>query len=231
MTFCSKGFVRFSFPRLNDEAIREFDHLVFDPYTGSQQRYRRFSQFKLAHFGHQWELEKLPHRPFIQAKSFNGLVGGLARHFEPIRFNPVAQVLAGAHAANFDKTLAYQLNVHQVRVLTDHMIKGVTVPEGPHRDGHMFVMNAIVRRKNITGGVTQLLPTGGGEPFFEDVLQENEAVILKDGDMWHHVTNILPTDQSPSFRDVLIITFNEWSVRRYGEEFERKLGLISSEVA
>jgi len=74
----------------------------------------------------------------------------------------------------------------QVRVITDKSITGITVPEGPHRDGHDYVMNAVFRRHRISGGVSQLMPTGGGPPFFEDVLQENEAIIFEDTRMWHN---------------------------------------------
>ena len=41
-------------------------------------------------------------------------------------------------------------------------------------------MNAIFSRHNITGGVSQLMPTGGGPCFFEDVLQKNEAIMMAD---------------------------------------------------
>jgi hypothetical protein len=152
------------------------------------------------------------------------------RFFEPIRFDPTAQVMAGVNAANMDPHTTYQFNVHQVRVIVNNEVIGVAVPEGPHRDGHLFVMNAVVNRSNISGGVTQLMPTGGGEPFFEDVLLDNEAIIIKDAAMWHHATNILPLNGSSGHRDILIITFNDWAHRRYGEEFERNLGVIHADV-
>ncbi len=230
MTFNSLGYNRFTIPALDDAARQEFESLVFDPYTGGKQRYRRFSQFKLQHNGNAWGIERLPHRPFIQSRTFNGVVGGQPRFFEPIRFDPTAQVMAGVNAANMDPHMTYQFNVHQVRVIVNKEVIGVAVPEGPHRDGHLFVMNAVVNRSNISGGVTQLIPTGGGEPFFEDVLLDNEAIIIKDAAMWHHATNILPVNGSSGHRDILIITFNEWAHRRYGEEFERNLGVIHADV-
>lgn len=230
MAFNTLGYTRFTIPPLNQEVKQEFESLVLDPYTGGKQRYRRFSQFKLQHEGSAWHIEKLPHRPFIQSRNFNGLVGGEPRKFEPIRFDPYEQVLAGVNAAGMNVDTAYQFNVHQVRVITNAEVAGVAVPEGPHRDGHLFVMNAIVHRSNISGGITQLVPTGGGAPFFEDVLRENEAVIIKDADMWHHATNILSLDGMPGYRDILIITFNEWAHRRYGEDFERTLGVIPADA-
>jgi hypothetical protein len=166
----------------------------------------------------------------MQAGSYNGVVGGVQRKFEPIRFDPAPQVTAGARAGCLDERAVYQINVHQVRVVTDSEIPGIAVPEGPHRDGHDYVMNAIFSRNNITGGVSQLMPLGGGACFFEDVLQPNEAIIMADDKLWHHATNILPAGPGPGHRDIMIISFNAWERRRYGEEFERNLGLIRSET-
>jgi hypothetical protein len=211
--------------------MREFETLVFDPYTGGRQRYRRFSQFRLWFENGEWRTELLPHRPFIQSKSYNGVVGGVRREFAPIRFDPTPQVAAGARAAYLDEAQQFQINVHQVRVIASADIKGIAVPEGPHRDGHDFVMNAIFSRHNITGGVSQLMPTGGGPCFFEDVLQKNEAIMMADNQMWHNATDILPIGNQPGHRDIMIISFNAWERRRYGEEFERKQGAIGNEQA
>lgn len=231
MDFKAQNYARFTVPPLSPEAMREFDTLVFDPYTGGKQRYRRFSQFKLWFNGSDWCTELLPHRPFIQSKTYNGVVGGVQRQFEPIRFDPNPQVAAGARAACLSHSQVYQINVHQVRVVTSQEIKGVAVPEGPHRDGHDFVMNAIFSRHNITGGVSQLMPTGGGACFFEDVLQPNDAIIVADDKMWHNATDIEPIGNEPGHRDIMIISFNAWERRRYGEEFERRMGAIDNDEA
>jgi hypothetical protein len=229
MDFKLTNFARFTVPPLSEYAMREFETLPFDLYTGSNQRYRRFSQFKLFFKGGQWMTELLPHRPFVQSKTYNGVVGGVHRQFEPIRFDPTPQVAAGARAARLDEAQLYQINVHQVRVITSPEIKGVAVPEGPHRDGHDFVMNAIFARHNISGGVSQLMPTGGGPCFFEDILRKDEAIVMADDKMWHNATDIIPLNDQLGHRDIMIVSFNAWERRRYGEEFERKQGAIGSE--
>jgi hypothetical protein len=229
MDFHTHHYARFKVPALSAQAMREFDTLEFDPYTGGKQRYRRFSQFKLWFDDGEWRTELLPHRPFIQSRNYNGVVGGVQRDFQPIRFDPTPQVAAGALAAQLDTTQVYQINVHQVRVITSSEIRGIAVPEGPHRDGHDFVMNAIFARQNITGGVSQLMPTGGGPCFFEDVLQPLDAIVVADDRMWHHATDIFPAGDAPGHRDIMIVSFNAWERRRYGEEFERRHGAIGNE--
>jgi hypothetical protein len=226
LDFSKRSYAVFGVPPLSEEAMKEFNTLAFDPYTGGRQRYRRFSQMKLQYVNGEWVTELLPPRPFVQSKGYNGVVGGVARKFEPIRFDPTPQVAAGARAAGLDTGRVYQINVHQVRVITDKDITGVTVPEGPHRDGHDYVMNIIFKRHGISGGISQLMPTGGGDPFFEDLLNENQAIIFDDRKMWHNATNIMPLGDEPGHRDIMIISFNDWERRRYGEEFERNGGAL-----
>lgn len=227
----ARHYTRFTVPPLSREALSEFDSLIFDPYTGGRQRYRRFSQYRLWFEDERWRTEPLPHRPFIQPRCHNGVVGGVRREFEPLRFDPTPQVAAGAFAVQLDEDGLYQINVHQVRVITWNGAKGVTVPEGPHRDGHDFAMNLVVARHNITGGVSQLMPTGGGPCFFEDVLQPLEALAMADDKLWHHATDILPAGPGPGHRDTLLVSFNAWERRRYGEAFERRLGQFDPETA
>lgn len=205
--------------------LDEFERLPLDPYCGGKFRYRRFSQYRMHHNGRSWELALLPHRPFIQSKEYNRLVGGVQRHLEPLRIDPTAQVGAGADAVPLDRARSYQLNIHQVRVIANESVKGIAVPEGPHRDGHEIGMIAVFKRKNIRGGITHLMPNGGGVPFFETTLKENQAIVYRDDKMFHNATNIEPLDAHGGFRDIWIVAMNDWENRRYGDEFEKRAAL------
>lgn len=210
-------------PAPSPQVLAEFETLPPDQFTGGRQRFRRFSQYRLA-FSEDagvWQLELLPHRPFLQPRMVNGLVGGVQRPFEPLRIDPEPQLRAGAEALDLDRSQAWQVNVHQCRVIVTPDIAGVSVPEGPHRDGHAYGMLAVFARHNITGGTNQLFPTGGGEPFFEVTLQPNEALVYDDGAMWHTATDIVGLDEHGGHRDLWIVAFNRWADRKYGEEFER----------
>jgi hypothetical protein len=210
-------------PKPNTEVLAEFDRLPLDPYAGGRQRYRRFSQYKMewdaAADG--WRLELLEHRPFLQSPEVNNYVGGVQRHFEPLRIDPAPQIDAGARALDLDRDTAWQINVHQCRVIANSQVRGLSVPEGPHRDGHEYGMLAVFRRENIDGGENQLMPTGGGEPFFTVTLQPNQALVYDDAAMWHYATDIVPRAESGGHRDLWIVAFNRWTNRKYGPEFER----------
>lgn len=207
-------------PPLTPDQLESFAALPFDPYTGGRQRYRRFSQYRLDSDGTSWTTTLLPHRPFIQPRSVNSLVGGIARAFEPLLIDPARQLAVGASELGLSTNHPWQANVHQCRVVVDDDIKGVSVPEGPHRDGHDFGMLAVWGRHGIEGGVSQLLPIGGGVPFFSTVLRPGQALVYDDAAMWHHATDITAPPGSAGHRDLWIIAFNRWDRRKYGDEFE-----------
>jgi hypothetical protein len=211
-------------PTPDFSVLAAFEQLPHDPFTPGGQRSRRFSQFRMTFDKSvdSWQLERLPYRPFIQSKVVNSLVGGIQRPFEPLLVDFSAQVAAGGTALGLDEARAWQINVHQCRVVSTPDIKGVSVPEGPHRDGHDFGMLAVFSRHNITGGTNRLMPAGGGDPFFEVTLQPNQALVYDDGAMWHTATDIEALDDSGGYRDLCIIAINDWDRRKYGEEFERE---------
>lgn len=220
MPLTSTRFAVIDLPTPTAEVMRAFETLPQDPYTPGGHRSRRFSQFKMTHDGDRWQLEKLPHRPFIQSSTYNPLVGGLARHLEPLTIDPSPQIVHGAEAFPLDADETWQVNVHQCRVVTAPDLPGVSVPEGPHHDGHDFGMLAVFRRHNIAGGETQLIPNEGGEPFFRTTLEADQALIYEDAAMLHYATDIEPLGPEGGFRDLWIVAFNRWRNRKYGPEFE-----------
>ncbi|MFF7993902.1 2OG-Fe dioxygenase family protein [Kitasatospora xanthocidica] len=222
MVLNAQGFAVIDTPPLDEFTLSQFEDLPLDPYTGSSQRYRRFSQFSLTHDG-EWRLELLPHRHFAQPRQYNDLVGGQLRTLEPLTVDPTPLIAAGAEALGLDKGTVWQLNVHQCRVVSTPEVEGVAAPEGPHRDGHHFGFVAVTRRHNISGGETQLMPLGGGEPFFRTTLQDGQAIAFDDRIMFHHVTDIEHLTEDGGHRDVWLVAVNPWENRRYGDEYEAEV--------
>ena len=52
---------------------------------------------------------------------------------------------------------------------------------------------------------------------------------MADDGIWQNATDLLPIGNEPGHRDIMIISFNAWERRRYGEEFERRQGAIGDE--
>ncbi len=220
MALTATRFAVIDLPVPSDEVIAAFETLPTDPHTPGGHRSRRFSQFRIVYARGAWQLAKLPHRPFIQSSTYNSFVGGVARHLEPLTIDPTPQIDAGAKAIPLDADHEWQINVHQCRVATTPAMPGVSVPEGPHHDGHDFGMLAVFGRHNITGGETQLIANEGGEPFFRATLEPNQALVYEDAAMLHYATDIEPLTSTGGHRDLWIVAFNRWDRRKYGDEFE-----------
>jgi hypothetical protein len=210
----------FTVPDLPDAIVAEFPNLPLDQYCAGKFRHRRFSQYRLVHDGG-WRLEPLPHRPFCQAKQFNGVTGGLLRDFEPLRVDPAPLVVAGAEEVPLDPTVDWQVDVHQWHIVTDDETQGVSVPEGPHQDGHTYSVIFVVDRQNITGGETQLIPLDSDEPFFSVTLQAGQGVVLDDRRLRHYATDIRAPRGEDGHRDLFLLAYNPWPDRRYGQEYEQ----------
>ncbi len=121
----------------------------------------------------------------------------------------------------FDSAFEYHTKVHQIRVVSTPDVHGVSVVEGPHRDGQDWQIVAVFNRHNITGGQSQFLPSGGGRPFFTQTVKSGYAICNEDAKMWHNATDIkYVDDQILGHRDIFIVATNRWTHRKYGDEFE-----------
>lgn len=213
------------------EVCKSFDDLPLDPYcgegrgelSGGKHRFRRYDDFKMeyCYTGRCWKSELLPHRPFIQSPKFNYAVGGIERHLEHLLIDPSAELNSLFNAFGFDKNRLFHAKTHQIRVVVTKDIYGVSVVEGPHRDGQDWQIVAVFDRQNIEGGQSQFLPNGGGEPFFSQTLKAGYAICNEDAAMWHNATDIFLHDGATrGYRNIWIIATNRWECRKYGDEFE-----------
>lgn len=220
MALNPEGYQLVTMSAMSDSILKEFDTLPSDQYCGGQFRRRRFSQYRMSHVGDEWVLTRLPHRAYFQPTRFNNVTGGMLREFAPLRIDPDDVVLAGANAIPLDRGADWQVDVHQWRVVTDDHVRGVSVPEGPHQDGHTYSMIAVVDRHNITGGETQLIPMDSDELLFGTALRPLQAIVLDDRIMRHNATDIVAPPGTSGRRDLFLVAYNLWADRRYGDEYE-----------
>lgn len=221
MALNERGFTLIDLPPITPEIRGAFERLPIDPYCGGKQRYRRFSQYRLFHEG-AWQLELLPHEPFLQPRSVNTFVGGMLREFAPLEIDPTEIIDALARAIPLDRAVAWQINVHNIRVITNGEVQGVIVPEGPHRDGHQYAALVVLSRNRIGGGRTMLFPLDSDASFYETVIEPNQALIFDDRVMRHFTTPIEPLNGF-GYRDNFIVVFNEWQDRHYGAAYRDRV--------
>lgn len=203
-------------PPATAEELGEFETLPVDKYGLGPYRHIRVSQYIMYHETGRWILGLLPRRGFIQPAHINKLRGGILREREQLRVDPSDLVNHIADEIPLDTGRFYQVNVNQVRVVSTPEIPGILVAEGPHRDGHDFGAIVVVRRHNITGGQSQLLPLEGGDAFFSTTLQPGQALVHEDPKMFHYASNIEHLTAEGGYRDIWILAFNAWENRRYG---------------
>jgi hypothetical protein len=215
------GFTIIDLRPVPQEILDSYEDCPLDEYMGNQTRYKRFAQYRLAfNGGDRWQFELLPHRDYTAYKQFNHVGGGIRRPYSPIEADLTPFIGDGALGLSLDTSEDWQINVHQNRTRASIEKPGQLTPEGVHQDGHEYVMIAVLRRHSVTGGETRLWRRDAPEPFWKGILQPGQAVLLDDKAVWHDVTDVLPENGQPGYRDIFIVAFSRWKDKWYGDEHD-----------
>jgi len=218
-----QGFSIIELPAVSPEILASYDTCPLDEYMGNLTRYKRFSQYRVARTAQEgWAFELLPHRDYTTFKKFNKVAGGIRRTYEPIEVDFTAIFAAGAAGLPLETSEDWQINVHQNRTRAPLDRPGVLTPEGVHHDGHEYVMIAVLRRHSVVGGETRLWKPGATEPFWTGTIWPGQAVLLDDQAIAHDVTDVLPENGKPGYRDILIVAFSRWKDKWYGEDHDEQ---------
>jgi hypothetical protein len=223
MALNSEGFALIELPEISQELLESYDNLPVDEYMGHGTRYKRFAQYRLSPIeGDQggWKFERLAHRDYTTYKKFNPVAGGIKRVYEPIEVDFTPLIAQGVAEFGLDRAEDWQINVHQNRSKAQIHDPAPLTPEGVHRDGHEFVLIAVLHRENVAGAVTRLWRDGESEPFWTGTLDDGQAVLLDDRAIAHDVTDVESADGGPAHRDIVIVAFSRWKEKWYGEEHD-----------
>ena len=197
------------------EAFHEYwndlppDHYLSD---GGHYRFRRYSVFNWQ--GEKDELTLLPHEPHYQSTYRNNMNGGVYREYEP--FTPAllempllaALIQFVSHKISPEPKKTWRVQAHQFRIVANVDEAGLPTPEGIHRDGADFILIMVLKRHNIRGGVSHIYDENK-RLIFGGILEDKEAVIVNDEQVWHGVSEVYPVDDTQeAYRDVLVLTFH-----------------------
>jgi len=220
--FEANGFAVIEVTKLPDDVLASFDRMPRDTHSLSRLREIRLSQY----FGYweegKWFFALLPKRKYIQSAEYIRLAeaGGVSRYREQLEIDPSPLISCVLDNLPVDRSSSFQINVNQIRVVANPEFKGVTVPEGPHRDGHRYSVIAVAYRHNVDGGETQVIDPVTNEIVFRTILNENQAILIDDERYIHYATNIVPAQGSVGHRDIWVIEVNPWENRAYGPKHE-----------
>ena len=195
----------------------DWDHLEPDRYLqgGAKFRLRRYGRYR-------WSaasdvLAVIPNEPYFQPKDENPYAGGVARSFAPLlpdtAANPFLHALVRSTFACLpvagDKLRnAWEVRIHQIRIVASPGEPGLPAPEGIHQDGTDFLTLHLVRRQNVEGGETTIYDLDR-RPIWRHTLREAlDSLILEDPGILHGVTPVHPADgRAPGTRDMLGVDF------------------------
>lgn len=193
-----------------------WEDLGLDTYMmdGGTYRNRRFGQFK--YDTGKGCLEFLEGRnSFFQPKSVNALNGDLVRTFPEIQIgfsnsaflNRLVQIAIGLFGLGHIPLV--MVNVHQIRIRCSRNMLGLPTPEGIHRDGHAFVSQHLISRKNVEGGISKIYSLEEQLLLQHRLSAPMESIFLNDKKVKHETTAIRPEkDSENGYRDMLIIDYN-----------------------
>jgi hypothetical protein len=195
-----------------------------DGHSLKRLREIRLSQYLTYNEEGQWFCALLPRRKYIQSAAHINLpeAGGVFRHREQLECDPGPLIASILDQLPVSRSEFFHVNVNQIRVIANHEFRGVTVPEGPHRDGHQYSVIVVARRSNVTGGETQIIDPQTQEIVHRETLGENMAVLIDDERYIHYATDIAPASGETGYRDIWVVEINKWQNRAYGPAHEAR---------
>jgi hypothetical protein len=195
----------------------DWDHLELDRYLaeGAKFRLRRYGRY---HWSPATDtLAELPHEGYFQPEDENSYAGGIVREFAPLlpetATNPflpalVRTTFACLPVAPEKQRNAWEVRIHQVRIVASTKVPGLPAPEGIHQDGTDFLTLHLVRRHNLVGGESTIYDLGR-KPIESYILRNAlDSLILEDPRIMHGVTPVYPADERAlGIRDLLGVDF------------------------
>ena len=203
------------------EAFQQsWNRLDIDQYMGDggTYRYRRYATYSTVP-GRQI-IRRENHQPHYQSVEYNGLNGGIMRHFAPIEDNIaesmiMSSILIFCHEL-FRKLASFNnwhIEVHQFRIDASQNIAHPT-PEGIHRDGVNFIFMLMINRLNIVNGESNIYDLSKKRLANFTLMDPYDAAIVNDEQVMHGVSSIVQVDTTKkAYRDMLVVTFRKEDIK------------------
>lgn len=213
----AENFANWEFYSQDDwtEFAQCWDDLLLDEHMrdGGTYRYRRYSQFEYDTVAD--KLTLLEHAPYEQSMTINKLNGGFKRHYEPLEMRMIeneffrglmawmAQAYSGVSGHK-----KWNIKLHPYRIVATEGA-GDPSPEGLHRDGVDFITSFMIKKCNVSGGVSTIT-TPEEVKLSEVTLEQPGDIVIADDEQTKHGVSpieIIDSNKSVAYRDVFVIAF------------------------
>ena len=176
-----------------------FNGLPFTEHKDGKYRLRRYSVIELrTSFWNAEEeavIERKEHRTFEQSEELNKHQGGMTRDFEEIEDSVLQSEGMKEICLNFkcafDLIEGQEIEIHQMRVVTEEDGIAKVSPEGVHQDGFNYIAMVGVGRFNVHGGELLLYNDRKITPFMNRALKDGEMMMVRDDQLWHNAAPIV----------------------------------------
>ncbi|WP_299897258.1 2OG-Fe dioxygenase family protein [uncultured Aquimarina sp.] len=202
------------------EEFKDFwNYLELDPYMPDGGKYRMRRIGYLSYNLVTKSLEPLTENvAFVQSKSINKFVGDVERVFEPSKKeflesklleSIIKYVIENVLTLSNITTSEIKINVHQMRIKASYGAIGLPTPEGIHQDGHKFVSQHLISRKEISGGISGLYDLNEDPLIHKQLFNFLDTIVVSDEHVKHDVSPIYSfSNMEGGYRDMLIIDYN-----------------------
>jgi hypothetical protein len=189
-----------------EEVTLSFGGLPDTEHKDGKFRLRRYSVFNCRG-------ELLENTEFRQSSEYNKYQGDITRTFQPIEehvYSHDAFMLLIERFRGIAGIRHENVEVHQMRIVTDGSEPVEISPEGPHQDGYDVIGLVGISRENITGGNLLLYSEKNGATMLSYALKNGEAAIIDDRDLWHNGDPIKAINPDElGFMDVFVLLTNK----------------------
>jgi hypothetical protein len=197
--------------------VDDWDHLELDRHLEHAATFRRRRYGRYYWSPGRDELVAMAHQPYFQPEDENAYAGGVLRDFAPLLPDTVENPFLAAlvrctfaclPVAADRRGRAWEVRVHQIRIVATLEEPGEPAPEGIHQDGTDFLTLHLVRRRNIVGAASTIYDLDR-QPIASYTMQKPlDSFILEDPRIMHGVTPVHPAVGSVlGVRDLLGIDF------------------------
>lgn len=205
--------------------IKAYDNLEIDKYVyekeGLPYRRRRYGSFVLN--SENLELSVNEHKAFYQSENVNKSYGGIQRDFAPMTNELLDNTfLKEMIKSDFEKlprpdklkSQKWFVGIQMFRIEATKEFSGQATPEGIHQDGHHFIVQHMINKQNIEGGVSTIYNLDKEKIISITLNNFLDSCYIKDEKVMHSVSSIeCKNINEIAMRDMLILDFELMEIR------------------